>query len=463
MWYVRLEKSSYPSYFLFSSDVQSVDHDIQPLAVIQEKAKIERSTSQRATPAAAQPSSRPKQQQTVDLFDDGPPDPPARPNTTDVSGPRAQAESAESRSAAAPKQAKAGDSLLGLDFFGPTQAAPTNRPSSTTPSTSSAGQSRPDLKQSILSLYSSAPTPQASSQPPPQHERTTSFGSLTSPQPQSSSQNNDAFGGLTDAFSGLSFPSTSSTAAPKKSNASAFDSLTSPKSPPPVPKITSPSSATSGGGLFDSASPKPEPKPEPKPQQSRTQSVSSGNNLDLIGATMGSTKSPAAPPSTANDAFDLFSSPAVSPPARDPLTAPTAPAAPAAPQQPDTNSVFNLSSRPPQPETKSSPPVSAPDVTSVLSDPWGGGNAWDNPPEPSPQAKQPSSMMQIPDTLTANDLGAGWGTSTTNTKPTPTVSGDEDFGGFTTPAQNENSQTASVPKPAGGFGGADDLFSNVWE
>lgn len=75
--------------------------------------------------------------------------------------------------------------------------------------------------------------------------------------------------------------------------------------------------------------------------------------------------------------------------------------------------------------------------------------------------------MKVPDTLTANDVGAGWGAPS---KPAPTISGDEDFGGWESAAPVSGGGggvggggVTSATKPAGGFGGADDLFSNVWE
>lgn len=80
--------------------------------------------------------------------------------------------------------------------------------------------------------------------------------------------------------------------------------------------------------------------------------------------------------------------------------------------------------------------------------------------------------MKVPDTLTANDIGAGWGANT-ETKAAPTVSEDEDFGGWASAAPasataavssfQSNSSTAGVAKPMASFGGADDLFSNVWQ
>lgn len=100
-------------------------------------------------------------------------------------------------------------------------------------------------------------------------------------------------------------------------------------------------------------------------------------------------------------------------------------------------------------------------------DPWG-GNAWSTPdPAPAPVASpplaSPSSMMKVPDTLTPNDIGSGWGAPAA-AKPAPTVAEDEDFGGWTSAAPVSSGPTAtSNSKSSGGFGGNDDLFSNVWE
>lgn len=55
-------------------------------------------------------------------------------------------------------------------------------------------------------------------------------------------------------------------------------------------------------------------------------------------------------------------------------------------------------------------------------------------------------------------------------KAPPTVSADEDFGGWTsasvpqTPAAGPGTSHGSkLAGGGGGFGGSDDLFSNVWE
>jgi stromal membrane-associated protein len=72
--------------------------------------------------------------------------------------------------------------------------------------------------------------------------------------------------------------------------------------------------------------------------------------------------------------------------------------------------------------------------------------------------------MKVPDTLTPHDMGHGWGAPSAAPKSAPTVAADEDFGGWASaaPVSNPNPSTNNS-KPAGGFGGSDDLFSNVWE
>ncbi|KAL4887020.1 putative GTPase activating protein for Arf-domain-containing protein [Aspergillus karnatakaensis] len=434
------------------------DDDV-PLAVVQEKAKIERSASQRVATTTSQPAAHHRPQASIDLFADDDVSPPVRPSTTEPSirAPPKQ------QQPAAPKPTRPGDSLLGLDFFGSTQPATNNRPASVA-STPAGGMSRPDLKQSILSLYSKPPPA------PVQHERTSSFGDLASPPPQSN------MGGLTDAFSGLSFPTSPRIQKPavKPSPFSDLTNFANAKSAPAAPKVTSPaaSAGSAGGGLFDSLTSPTIPAAKP---QSRTTSISSNAN-DFGGFSSFQSPPPpkANPPSTSlsNDLFG-FSSPPLStkttspPPVRSP-PATTSP-------QLDFNSAFNLSNPAPKPVAPVKPvstPASIPTLNAAAIDPWG-SNAW-NTPEPvssaapaAPPAPQ-SSMMKLPDTLTANDIGAGWGAPSPAAKPpAPTVTEDEDFGGWASAAPISNTTTtsnASAPsKPAGGFGGSDDLFSNVWE
>ncbi|KAJ5081667.1 Arf GTPase activating protein [Penicillium alfredii] len=437
------------------STLDDGDDDV-PLAVVQEKAKIERSASQRVAPS--QPPPR-QQQPSIDLFGDDIISPPSRPSTTDLA-PHPPPKQAQPAQPAQPKPQKPGDSLLGLDFFGSTQTSTGSRPSSTvsTPAAPT-GISRPDLKQSILSLYSK---PQPA---PAQHERTSSFGDMAAPAPPSASSN---MSGLTDAFSGLSFPSTATSPPPPKpaEKPSPFANLTSfatTKSTPAAPKVTSPAGSASGasGDLFDSLTSPTLSAPKP---QSRTTSVSSNGQDFGFGGFTSPTAKPNPPSSSlSNDLFGLSSPP----PAQGPAPAPPKPSA-FSPQH-ELNSAFNISSPPPQPPAPSKPAAPAANAAtagmlSASLDPWG-GNAWSTPdptPAPAPAAPSPASMMKVPDTLTPNDIGSGWGAPSAAPKPEPTVAADEDFGGWTSAAPVTSTTTTTNSKPAGGFG-ADDLFSNVWE
>ncbi|KAI9926867.1 hypothetical protein ASPWEDRAFT_748384 [Aspergillus wentii DTO 134E9] len=445
------------------STLDDGDDDV-PLAVVQEKAKLERSASQRAPPSQPAPAPR---QQPINLFDDDEIiSPPVRPSTTDPAPRAAVPRPPQPQSQPAPKQHKPTDSLLGLDFFGETQSPNTSRPASvaSTPGGSSR-LSRPDLKQSILSLYAKPPPA------PVKHERQPSFGELASPAPQSASSSN--MGGLTDAFSGLSFPSTTSPPPPKPvEKPSPFANLTSfasTKSPPAAPKVSSPAASAGGGSLFDSLTSPTMPPPKP---QSRTTSISSGADMGFSGFTSPPPSKPNPPPasSLSNDLFGDFSTPAPAPKAASPAPAATS----TSPQ--DLRSAFNLNPPPaPKPAVPAAPAATS-SMFSASLDPWGGGgNAWSTPdpaPAASPAPAAPtstaslaSSMMKVPDTLTASDVGAGWGAPTSpgiSSKPAPAVATDEDFGGWASAAPI--STTNSGPsKPAGGFGGSDDLFSNVWE
>ncbi|RMJ22723.1 Stromal membrane-associated protein [Aspergillus sp. HF37] len=446
----------------------TLDDDDVPLAVVQEKAKIERSASQRAT-TASQPAAVHRQQPSIDLFGDEV-SPPVRPSTTEPT-PRV---APPSQPPAAPKPNKPGDSLLGLDFFGDTNPPTASRPASTasTP-TNAPGLSRPDLKQSILSLYAKPPPAPA----PPQHERKPSFGDMASPPPpQPSSSSN--MGGLTDAFSGLSFPSTTSPPpkpAEKPSPFANLSSFASKKSPPAAPKISSPTASASGGNLFDNIT---SPTAPPKPQSRNASMSSNGFDQGFTNFASPTVQPERRQSSFANDLVGLSSPPA-------PAATPPKPAA-TSPQQ-ELNSAFSLSKPPaptlPQPGPEPAPKTDVaaatttavpPSMLSSSLDPFE-GNAWSTP-DPAP-AEPSASTMKVPEKLTPNDIGSGWGApSSTESKPPTTVTADEDFGGWTSAAPVSSSTTATAtttttsdmggipPKPpGGGFSGADDLFSNVWE
>ncbi|KAL2058787.1 hypothetical protein ABVK25_000078 [Lepraria finkii] len=446
------------------------DDDV-PLNVVQEKAKLARGASLRATSTSSQPvPPAPKAAPPIDLFGDVP-KPPVRPSTTDTPG----AHPPPPKATAPPKQTKAADSLLGLDFFGDPPSGSAGRPasSSSTPA-GSTGPSRPDLKQSILSLYSSTPKPQ----PQPQHERQPSFGGMQSPPAQQ--QSTSSFGGLDDAFGNLNFhPPVTSPPAPKpqqlpKSDPFAsFNNPVNQRSSVAAPQVTSPP-PLSGGGFFD-AGPKLASKP-PQMPQAKPDPLSSNDfgDFSFASSPAPAPSKPAAPAS--NDLFE-FSEP--SPPA----SIPQKPSAPA--PSSNLNSAFNLSA----PATQQSAPKSPAPTTGTSSgfsnmDAWGSSDAWATP-EPTitttaPKPK-PAAPVKAPSIPMSSDFSAWGGTpAPSNTQSSfsngfgstsqapPKVTPDEDFGGWSsaapvTPARINPPPTQSRPSGGGFGGGGDDLFSNVWE
>ncbi|MCJ1461570.1 hypothetical protein MMC07_000167 [Pseudocyphellaria aurata] len=441
------------------------DDDV-PLNVIQEKAKLERSSSQQKSSSSAQVN--------PDIFGQIP-SPPARPSTTDASSARPS----PSKVSEPPKQAKPADSLLGLDFFSAPQAAPAGNPSSvfSNPSNPTAS-SRPDLRQSILSLYASAPRPQ----PQPQHERQSAFGGMQSPSTQAPPAQQSSFGGLDDAFSGLTFTSQTSSLPPKPQQQSkpnpfaAFDKPANQRSAVASPQLTS--QHIGGGGFFDT-DPKPAGKPSvtprPPPQNPLVQK-SNPVPLDIGSLDFNPPKTAAStkpPTSHLNDLFD-FSDPA---PTKEPK-----PTSKFSQASSDVNSAFNLSAPtiPSKAPSKAAPPAPAAFSNLSTADPWASNDAWATP-EPSvstsskPKASKPPSIP--PNT---NDFAWGGNSSSTSdfggrggVQAAPKIAQDEDFGGWNSAAPpapvsapvataKQNSQTGVRP-PGSGYGGSEDLFSNVWE
>lgn len=433
---------------------------IQPLRTVQEQVKAAAVVAPPRTTATTShpppPVSRPAP--PVDLFGDDPPvSAPQRPVTTvPVSNkpvPPPKAEPVQAR------QAKPADSLLGFDFFGSTQSNPPPRPQSAAAGPTSSGPSRPDLKQSILSLYAKAAP--AAVAPPPQ-------ANATSP----STQSNSGFGGMNDAFTGLNFGGAPTV---QGTSSSGFSSLASP--PPqqrPVASSTTSAprrpSALSGGSFFDS-------KPAPKPAQTTTATSKStypsttsgfGDFTNSATASWGA-PAPAQTSSTngMNDLFD-FSGPAQSQPA------------PAAPAQSTTHfdSPFNLSA-----SSKPAQPAQPLQQSIATSDPWGSSNnAWASPTPQKPISTQTSLPHRRQPSLAGASLTSpvaasdGWGDFASSTAPAGQVTADEDFGGWESstaitsapaPAQPQGNAFGAVhaaPKPAGGFGGGNEgLFDNVWE
>jgi stromal membrane-associated protein len=412
-------------------DSKNMANDGQPLKKVQEKVQLERSASQRLGASSSQPPApQARPQPTIDLFGDEAPA-PQRPSTGPPVGRAAPPPKAEP---APPKQTKAGDSLLGLDFLGGGPTTQPARPSSTGPA-ASAAPSRPDLKQSILSLYASKP---AAPPQPQQHARQESFGGMASPQGQTSPQQS-SFGGMNDAFSSLSFNQAAQPAA-KPSPFSGLDSFTSTKSPP----TTSSSNMFGGGGNFFDSKPK---APSYTQAQNRTTSPSSGLS-DFSSFSSPAQPKPAASSSGLGDLLDL-SMPSA--------PAPAPHAAPASMASPPMNSAFNLSSptAPSAPAPTQSASTAAPVNYGGMSnmDAWGSNDVWGS--------SAPSQPAATTTTSHAAPKSPGWGA--------PQVTQDDDFGGWssaapTTSTHTTTTTTNTTSKPAGGFGGgSDDLFSNVWE
>ncbi|KAJ6437773.1 stromal membrane-associated protein 1 [Purpureocillium lavendulum] len=417
------------------------DDDV-PLSLVKEKQAIERKESIRKSSIGQSQAPR-RAAPEADLI--GGDDPlPARASTVSPAASKVTPKAEP----AAPKTTNTKDSLLGLDFLGGSTAPP--RPSSTPGVSSPAGQSRPDLKQSILSLYATAPKPQPQHQPPHQQvpQQHGQFGGMPSPPMTQQGGFNDAFGSLSignsapraaapDPFAGLG--GGSSTRSPPPSNTNAFGGL-------------------SGGSFFD----KPSQPAAPVHQQKPSNSGFGG---------LGSFSSPAPPaaskpaqPSAMGDLFDLSSPVSQTTTSPPPLVA--APPAPA-------SSVFNLSS--PQHKPATSPPAATTSTSAFggmsMADPWG-GNEW---AAPAPAAAAPPKASPELTKTTSNNMGwgGGGGGSFANTpivpgsgggfNPAPKVAADEEFGGWTSSAAPAPSGTSTAAPKQSGFGGDEDLFSNVWQ
>ena len=460
-----------------SLDVEA-DDDI-PLSLVKEKKSVERRESLRkssvgrtAAPKAPAPASS---SAVGDLL--GADDIPAR--NTGSAPPVSRAPPPPPRAEAMPPKATAKatatvttkDSLLGLDFLGGGESAAPPRPASTTNS-----QSRPDLKQSILSLYASAPRPQAQS--------SAFLGGTASPTPKHHQQN--SVGGLGDAFGSLSFSSTNTSIAP-----------TSPPPPAPDPfatfgtrqgaSKTTPKTSTfgglSGGGFFDA---KPAAAAAAAPPSH--QKISSKSSVDPSAsfATSAAPKLAAALAPTSSSSYglgDLFDFPASAAP---PATAAVLPSSQPTTTQTLTtsaNSVFNLSTniaKSPATTAKTTKTTAAMgDIAMSSADIWG-GNEWSTPSEPA-AAKNPVTA-RAKSSAASKPTTADFGWSSGGLANTPIVPGAS--GGFTTAskaAQDEEfgvwaggtgTGVGSGTKTTAGRGGREggsfvgndeDLFSNVWQ
>jgi stromal membrane-associated protein len=435
----------------------------QPLSVVQEKAKLDRSASLRNASMSSGPVAPPQAPRAVapviDLFGDDPT--PARASTAEPSIASRPPPQQQRVPAAPPKQNRPGDSLLGLDFFGTSQSAPPARPASAASGAAVSGSNpRSDLKQSILSLYASAPKPAPVQQPQPSSN---AFGGYASQPMQSNAASTSSFGGMADAFGGLNFGGPS---APQQQQQ--YQQQQQPK-PSAFSNLTSPSSrqsSLSGGSFFD-AKPTPPPKPSAvpaaKPQPARMSS-GFGDFGDFSSAPSPapvpmSTRSPVPTNSNMGDLFDM-----------------SAPA-PSKTVNSTSASAFNLSAPAPPPKPAASVPAMA-GLDNM--DAWGSSNAWSTPESAAP-APPPTTSYKAPVAANTNTYKApamtsvsndddfgGWGsnegTTATSSSSKPSVSQvsqDDDFGGWSSaPAPTTPAATTTA---SGNKGPAsDDLFGNVW-
>lgn len=402
--------------------------DEVPLSIVKEKQAIDRKETARKEPAQ------------FDLIGGSDPE-PAR---------QAAPPPATKAAPAPPKATTTKDSLLGLDFLGESSAPP--RPASTPGSTGTTGQSRPDLKQSILSLYASAP--KAPAQPQQNIQQQSGFGNTQQPQ--------GSVGGFTDAFSGLSLSNTTS---PKPVAADPFASFgsSSASSKPAAPQASNNSfGGLSGGGFFDTA-----PVQASAPTTHQAKPSSSGFS-DFGGFASAPAPAPvqSKPVQSSSAMGDLFD-----------LSAPFSQSSPPPvnPTSPPSSSVFNLSQPKPTPV-----PVATSATASVASgaDVWG-DNAWGSPAAApaAPVAKSPVATKAAPAASADFGWGTGGGFASTpivpgaggGFNPAPKVTADEEFGTWTSSTGGTASSTTATAGAnqsggkQGGFGGDDDLFSNVWQ
>lgn len=486
------------------------DEDV-PLSTVQARAGLDRSASQRTASGPSrptQPALRQAPAQAAPSFDlmGDPISVPQRASTTEPP--------AVSRPPPPQNQPQQSGNLLGglNDFL----SGPPGRPTST--SSGPGGMSRPDLKQSILSLYASKPAAAPPASQVQTHQRQVS---------STGGSQGGSFGGLNDAFGGLSFgsgPSTpasapktqspaaqapSFTAAPKAqaANPNAYAALSgvlsSPQSSIVSPPVTSP--PLTGGGFFDAGS-KPPAKPAAPVAKSNpappltTQATDDWGDFSMADnppAPAAAPQAPQQPPANKNAGLLDFTAGGASSFAPPPAATKTTPSM--------DSSVFNLSSKPAQ--RPSAAPASN-GLNDFPSDPWG-SNEWATPdpapaPAPAPAVKQ-QPLSPKPAAAASSDFGwsapadwgasspaattvkssafdtGGWGDPAPSTSASnggfgggfgasvaPKIQPEEDFGGWGTsePAQAPPRPSAqpqeTQPKPSGGAPTSEDLFGNVW-
>lgn len=258
-----------------------------------------------------------------------------------------------------------------------------------------------------------------------------------------------SFGGMNDAFGGLSFSNPTSPPVQAKPNAFAnlgnLGNKSSQKSPP-----------FSGGSFFD-AKPAQKPVQQQPPQVSRGFSSSSG--FGAFDSAPGVTPAAANSSSGMGDMFDFssdFSTPAPAPPPKQTVVSP-----------PAQQSVFNLSQ--PTPAPKAAPTVAATTGWGNDAAAWGSSNEWNTPQTSPPIVKAAPPQASTGDFgwgsasggLSSQSIVPGGSGFTTTSKAQPQISADEDFGGWSSAAPV--TPAVGVSKPAKGFAASEDPFANVWE
>ncbi|CAI4219936.1 unnamed protein product [Parascedosporium putredinis] len=371
------------------------DGDDIPLSLVKEKQTIEHKESIRKASIGQSSKPGPASTPVADLIGGDPI--PQRASTTSPPAPRISNKAA----AAPPKTTNTKDSLLGLDFFGEQAAAPA-RPASTTGTQNAGGSSRPDLKQSILSLYATAPRPQA--QPVLQQPVAQQFGGM-SPAPQ-------------QPAGAWSMPLVASASAILLHSRRLLRQLT-------LCVIRLPSLAS-------------------KPLAAAPPSNAFGG---LGGGGFFSAK-PAQPPAQTQPKSPGIASPAAAAPA---------PAAPAPTQ--------TSSSAAPAAAAASAATVGLGSNSWATNDVWG-DNAWGSTEPAASAAKPAAPPAATTTTTNDFGWGSSSMTASgSSPAPSPArVAADEEFGGWSSGPSASATTTPAASKPSGGFGGgSDDLFSNVWQ
>ncbi|KAM0723444.1 hypothetical protein Q7P37_000430 [Cladosporium fusiforme] len=424
-------------------DDGSGDDDV-PLNVVREKATMGRTGSLRNASSGSGTLPQPPRKPQVDLFGDMEEAAPARPSTTE---PAVRAAAAKAP-AAPPKQTRPGESLLGMDFFGGAQSAPPRPASATSGMSTPAASGRADLKNSILSLYASAPKPAAPA-PQAQHTRQPSsnadfFGGMQSTPPQAQpAVKSDPFAGMTSA-----------NAVPSKPQSSNMDLFGGMQSPP----ITSPVQQQASNNFFGGMQ---SPPPMTAATKQQAAAPKPASNMDFFGGMQ-------SPPLPTASSFSSLASPTSHTAQKSSLSGGSffdnKPAPPPKDFSPPRQQTMPAAAAPAAAPAKSSFGMESLSISGANSNPWGSDNAWAQPDPPAKE--QPKAQpSQAPQPVQDDDDFGGWSHASPVATPSAAQPQD-DFGGWShaSPVRTTAAPAAApaaAPKQNFG-GGSDDLFGNVW-